>query len=280
MVLKCSSLSIFSRRRRRTRVRVDGFVCAARWGVVVVRTQVDVDVLVAIRVGTDQPSLDDRAVSNILVERKEEAHIELRALDRRDRPLDGVSGPLEGAGVVTASGGRRPRHLQLHDGGIRASLDDGVQLGAVRHELDELPIDDLELCGGRVVAEDSIAGGVHDLGAEVLMEIRVLLSSQNRSFRHGHMDGLGCLATYHRANERVARGKCGEATRCSGCRRRSAAPAARARGDGWRTRCGSRKTLRVVWVGHRACPAVWTCGCPRPTLTTALVVCMSTVRLR
>ncbi len=168
--------------RGRAGVRVDGLVGAPLWGLVGVRAKVDVQVLVAVRVRADKPrlghvmgtpSLEHNRNGNI------STHVQLRPVDRRNRPLDCVTRPLERACVVATCGFRRPRHLELLHGRVRASFDDSVELRTVRHLLDELSADDLELSSGVGLAENSVRCGLRDLGAEVFMEVRVLLSTQS-----------------------------------------------------------------------------------------------------
>ena len=119
------------------------------------------------------------------------AHVQLRAVDRRDGPLDGVPGPHERAGGVATRGLGRPRHLELHDGRVRALLDDGVEHRAVRHHLHELSVRDLELRGLVRVAEDRVRRGVDDLRAQVLVEVGVLLWAQRE--REGYKRGRNGL---------------------------------------------------------------------------------------
>ena len=98
-------------------------------------------------------------------------YVVLRPSDGRAAPSDGVAGPDEAARRRRC---RLPRDLEFHDGRVRAGLDVGVE-EAAGDDLLELAARDDELRGVGGGTEDGVAGRALDLGAEVLVEVRVLL---------------------------------------------------------------------------------------------------------
>ena len=99
----------------------------------------------------------------------------------------GVAGPGEGARRRLC---RLPGHLELHDRRVCTGLDIGVE-EAAWDDLLQLTTRDDELRGGGRVAEDGIAGRARDLGAEVLVEVGVLLWAQRE--REGYKRGRNGL---------------------------------------------------------------------------------------
>ena len=163
----------------RASVGVDRLVRAARGRHVGVRAKVDEEIPVSCRIGAYEPSLHARRrlVSDQHTKParntpyRNSTYVVLRPSDGRAAPSDGVAGPDKAARRRRR---RLPRDLELHDRRIRAGLDVGVE-EATGDDLLELAACDDELRGVGGGTEDGVAGRTLDLGAEVLVEVGVLL---------------------------------------------------------------------------------------------------------
>jgi len=123
-----------------TGICVDCLVSTSSGGVVGVRAKVNIEVLVALCVGANEPS------------------IVLRPLNSGDTPLNGITAKHERS---SSSRSLTPADLELHDSAICTRLDDSVERGAVG-VLDELAVGDLELGSVGGFTEDRVGSGVED----------------------------------------------------------------------------------------------------------------------
>jgi len=78
----------------------------------------------------------------------------------RNSPLNSITRPRESAIRVLR---RLERHSQGHDSGVRLHFNIGIKL-APGDQLDELPVDDVELAGASVVVHDGGTSGVFGVG--------------------------------------------------------------------------------------------------------------------
>lgn len=86
-----------------------------------------------------------------------------------------VPTPHEGSSIVTTRRLRRPAHGELRHRVVSPTLDDRIQRRRSVRVVDQLAVSDLELSCEVGVTEHGGAGGVRNFGAEVFVEVGILL---------------------------------------------------------------------------------------------------------